>query len=145
MLQQESLTDLIAALRMVGNKIEIETAGTILPTASWRSFVHFNVSPKLEHSGNDLRARRNPAALVRFALLGAQFKFVVATESDFVEIEALIEMANIPREQVWIMPEGTTTEATTKHARQIVDYVLSKGWNLTLRNQIIIWGNERAK
>jgi 7-carboxy-7-deazaguanine synthase len=145
MLQQRELGGLVAMLKLAGNHIEVETAGTIIPTSAWTRRVGFNVSPKLAHSGNSLLARRNGAALRDYAMLGAQFKFVVSDVSNFKEIEELITLGNIKREQVWIMPEGTTIEATVDHARLIVDYVLEKGWNITLRNHVIIWGNERAK
>jgi 7-carboxy-7-deazaguanine synthase len=145
MLQQRELGGLVNMLKIRGNQVEIETAGTIVPVAPWTRRVQFNVSPKLDNSGNSVLARRNLEALRTLAELGARFKFVVTTMLDFKEIEEIIRLAGIDRTKVWIMPEGTTIEATVEHARLVVDYVLEKGWNITLRNHVIIWGNERAK
>lgn len=145
MLQQKQLTPLIEWLLEYDCKIEIETAGTIKPLMDWRVDVTFNVSPKLAHSGNTLRARRNEKALSAFASLGAGFKFVISHEDHFAEIEEIAELAVIPRKQIWAMPEGTTPSAVKEHALAIVDRVMAKGWNLTLRNHVTLWGDERGK
>jgi len=56
------------------NRVEIETAGTIYPEGlddligetQPRNWLHFNVSPKLENSGNSKNARYKPDVLDRF-------------------------------------------------------------------------------
>lgn len=149
MLQQGELTFLIDLLTKDAHcDIEIETAGTILPRESWfgRQGVRFNVSPKLAHSGNNLIARRNVEALKKFAALQrTAFKFVVVDTNDYDEIHELITLADIQREQVWIMPEGVTPEETAAHARHVIDYALNQGWNFSMRNHVSIWGTERGK
>ena len=145
MLQQRHLDELIHKLLAWGHRVEIETAGTIVPTREWSGRVQFNVSPKLDHSGNSLLARRNGDALLELARLNSIFKFVVSHPIQYIEVKELIELGSIPRPNVWIMPEGTTIEATRDHAREIIHYALDQGWNFTLRSHVIIWGNERAK
>jgi 7-carboxy-7-deazaguanine synthase len=43
------------------------------------------------------------------------------------------------------MPEGTNIEAIKEHGLLVADEVLRRGWNLTLRNHIWLWGEERGK
>lgn len=145
MLQQNELQGLVRILKMMGHDVEVETAGTILPAAPWVHEARFNVSPKLAHSGNNLRARRNIAALSALAKLNTSFKFVATRSTEFEEIDLLVEAADIPRDKIWIMPEGLTHDAVVGHAKLLVDDVLKRGWNLTLRNHISIWGEARGK
>jgi organic radical activating enzyme len=165
MLQQRDLEDLIGILIAMGNEVEIETAGTITPIDSYRPGteigdrvydyvvysifstrdIHYNVSPKLAHSGNNLIARRNGDALWKLAELNSNFKFVVASLDDLKEVELLVEIAGIPGDRVWCMPEGVTTQQIKEHGLVIVDEVLKRGWNLSLRNHIWLWEEERGK
>lgn len=147
MLQQKELDGLVRLLYANGNRIEIETAGTIVPTERWAELVQFNVSPKLDHSGNTIRARRNPDALWSLARHGGVFKFVVGSKDDFAEIDEIVRIAGIATysDKIWIMPEGTTIDAIREHAQLIADEVLARGWNITLRNHVMIWGDERGK
>jgi 7-carboxy-7-deazaguanine synthase len=164
MLQQRELEDLVASLLIFGD-VEIETAGTITPivkypagtTVSEETYdhpvvsvfgektVHYNVSPKLAHSGNTERARRNGDALWQLARLNSDFKFVAQSTDDFEEIELLVEIAEIPKSRIWVMPEGTNVETIREHGRAIVEEVLKRGWNLSLRNHVWLWGEERGK
>jgi 7-carboxy-7-deazaguanine synthase len=145
MLQQKALSPVIDSLLGMGVDIEIETAGTIIPSEWWAGEVTFNCSPKLDNSGNSLFVRRKEKALAQLNELQTNFKFVVVDGNDFNEIHELINLINIDPDQVWIMPEGITQEAIIEHGRHVVNYVLSQGWNLTMRNHISLWGAERAK
>jgi len=147
MLQQRNF----AGIREVtGCLLDIETNGTVIPKLETIDAVDmFVVSPKLSHSGDTEQARVNPDALIAFAELSKQgkamFKFVAETPSDFNEIEAMIDIANIPAAAVWVMPLGATADDQLASMRLLADPVISKGWNLSPRIHTLIWNLERGR
>lgn len=147
MLQQDSLYEVLSFF----DEVEIETAGTIVPT-SLRGIdfqhVRFNVSPKLKHSGNELELRRNWNALEWLATLNSIFKFVVTAETwdaDVKEIEEIQLKLRLPPGWIWIMPIGTYKLEQLHSLEYFADKVLEQGWNLTPRLHTLIWGNTRAR
>ncbi len=144
LLRQTRLIGLLAKARAAGWWIEIETAGTIAPIPELMRLVdRFNVSPKLDNSGNAVDERYVPAILDALQATGkAAWKFVAIGPGDLIEIAALVD-----RHQLWpiyVMPEGVTAEAITRHAQSIAEDVLRRGWNLTMRLHILLYGNRRA-
>ncbi len=114
--------------------VEIETNGT-LPHPGWMD-VRYNVSPKLAHSGR--ASKLHPSWL---EAQNAIFKFVVRDVRDLDEVAPY----GIPAEKIWIMPEGTGATSGLARAREIADAVLDRGWNLTLRQHVLLWNNERGR
>jgi organic radical activating enzyme len=45
---------------------------------------------------------------------------------------------------VWIMPEGTDAATLEKRMVALADEVLGRGWNLTPRLHILLWGDRRG-
>lgn len=113
----------------------IETNGTVLPPP-WYDQADFVVSPKLSNSGQP-----NKFKAPWLAVPNASFKFVCRTVADLDEVAAY----RTPRSRTWIMPEGTTSEITLTTARALADAVLARGWNMTLRQHVLLWGNERER
>lgn len=128
--QLEVLVDAVGAM----TEIEIETNGTLAPP-NWWSAVRFNVSPKLHNAGASSMLHRGWLAERSI------FKFVVTDPSDLLEVDAL----NLPVDRVWIMPEGTDAEAILDLARHIAPEVAKRGYNLTLRQHVLLYGNERGR
>ena len=126
--------------------IEIETAGTVVPTGDWSKRVRWNVSPKLEHSGNSLKRRYNSEALTWFTLrANTTFKFVAATEADLEEVATLCKLHDIPGRRIRIMPEGIDVETQLRRMRELADPVLKRGWGMTPRLHTLVWGDERGR
>jgi organic radical activating enzyme len=129
--------------------VDIETAGTIAPIPRLVEYVnHFTVSPKLSHSGNDpLRALR-PEVLEEFAFLAkrerATFKFVLRSNDDYEEVLKFCKDYDMPHEYVYIMPEGTNSEAILDGACKLATRALREGFHMSLRNHVLIWGDERG-
>jgi GTP cyclohydrolase I len=46
----------------------------------------------------------------------------------------------LPIDNVWVMPEGTSTAGLTAHTQQLAEAVLARGLNLTTRLHILVWG-----
>jgi organic radical activating enzyme len=144
MLQQEQLCAVIDELAP-SVRIEIETAGTLVPTAEFTKRVDaFNVSPKLAHSGNDKLKRYRPEALDALKATGKvqAWKFVAQSPSDLQEVDELVKLHGLW--PVYIMPEGVTREDLEAHSKDLIDAVIARGWHMTPRLHIQLWGNERG-
>ena len=86
---------------------EIETNGTIvIEDGLFKILDQINCSPKLSNSGMTEKQRINPAAIQRIMEHdNYQFKFVISTEDDVMEIfRDFIEPFNIPLKNVVCMP-----------------------------------------
>lgn len=148
LLQRAGLSRLLAMLADAGIEwIEIETNGTQVPLSSARERAHFNVSPKLNNSGVDPGRRYNPEALdVLNRQLHATFKFVVTCPEDLVEVQALVDAHQIAPERVWIMPEARTAALLEgKRASSLAEAAVARGWNVSSRLQVVLWGDERGR
>ena len=47
--------------------------------------------------------------------------------------------------EIWLSPEGTTPAAVIGQLRMAADAALARGWNLTVREHVLIWGGERGR
>ena len=46
---------------------------------------------------------------------------------------------------IWIMPQATTVERVLTVMQQVADDVLARGWSLTPRLHILLWGDVRGR
>jgi 7-carboxy-7-deazaguanine synthase len=143
LLQQAAIAEL--ANLCAASQIQIETNGTIAPTSDLAASADtFVVSPKLAHSAVPYARRVVPAALTAFVQTGkACWKFVAATVSDLDEIGALVDEFGLA--PVWVMPEGTDAGGVLRTQRRLADAVLARGWNLTTRLHVVLWGDQRGR
>lgn len=128
------------------NRVEFETAG-IIPPGELIIFpwVYFNVSPKLESSGNPLKLRYKPEVLKEFNRGDrAIFKFVVTSLEDFDEIQKIVNEVDIPKRKVYIMPEGEKAEDQIEKMRWLAPIAIEKGYNFSPRLHSLIWGPKRG-
>jgi organic radical activating enzyme len=128
-------------------RCEVETNGTIVPSAGLTAYVHrFVVSPKLTNSGIDHRRRIQFDTLREFASIEkSAFKFVVERPDDFDEIRIICDAAGIPSEQVWIMPQARTSDDCLHGLRLVSEHALTKGYNLSSRLHILLWEDKRGR
>lgn len=125
-------------------EIEIETNGTIAPLPLLSQRCQFNVSPKLENSGNTLKLRYKPEVLKVFnELPKTTFKFVVQSERDLDEIDQIVDEYELDSSKIIIMPEGTTQEEIRNHALSVSEQIKQRGWRLLPRLQVMLWGAKR--
>ena len=146
LLQQAGLVQLGGALRQQAMRIEVETNGTITPERDLAELVdQWNVSPKLSSSGNG-RQRINSDALGWFACCErAVFKVVVCDRKDLDEVETLVAEQAIPRHRVMLMPEGVTADALEARGRWLQAECGRRGFRLSPRLHIVLWGDRRAR
>jgi organic radical activating enzyme len=142
--QQTRLVPLVEILTGHGIEIEIETNGTHVPIpALVDAGVRLNVSPKLAHSGDREERRIVPAALRSLAATpGSAFKFVCRSREDLDEVADLV--ARFDLRSVWIMPEGQNVEEIGTRLENLAEDVIERGWNLTTRLHVLIWGQRRG-
>ena len=147
LLQQDLLVPLVTALGAAGRRVEVETNGTIVPvTAMVEAGTRFNVSPKLASfaAPGDAQRRINPQALRALVATGrAVFKFVVSSVTDLTEIADLQRQFDL--RPVWVMPEGTTTERLLEVMGAVADEVVARGWHLSTRLHVMLWGDVRGR
>ena len=140
LLQQRRLAPIVEAAHERGWQVEIETNGTLvpqLPVDGW------NVSPKLANSGVPAHLRLVPHALREFAATGrARAKFVVADAVELDEVAAVVALAGFT--DVWIMPEAATAAALVERSAALAPAVLERGWNLSSRLHVLLWGDRRG-
>lgn len=148
MLQQPALTTLMQLLRSKSPdyRFEVETNGTIVPTAAFDPAIdQYNVSPKLENSGNTRRLREKPAAYRFFAQSPkSNFKFVIAEKNDLEEVLVLLKTYAIAPEKVWLMPEGTSAKVLTRRRKWLVEICKAQGFHYSDRLHIQIWGAKKG-
>jgi organic radical activating enzyme len=70
------------------------------------------------------------------------FKFVATGPSDLDEIQALVDDCDLS--EVWVMPEGTDAATLAARLRDLAEPVLARGWHLTPRLHILMWGDRRG-
>ena len=141
-LQRADLDELVGILIDRGQRVEIETNGT-QPWVSLPTGARYNVSPKLLNAG---MGRVDTSALAGYADDDeAAFKFVVQSVADFEEVDAIVREARIQRGRVWVMPEGTTAEDIQRHGVLVADEAIQRGFNVTTRQHVMLWGNTRGR
>ena len=148
LLQQDSIIELLEPMRAENPDFwtEVETNGTIKPKDELNQLIdQYNVSIKLSNSGNELYKSINDEALVYFINNPkADFKFVVGGANDFSEIDALVHGYEIPKDRVFIMPEGKTKEEQIEKMAIVHNLATSKGYQFTPRYHVLKWGDKRG-
>ena len=126
--------------------IEIETNGTISPDPRLVELVDlFMVSPKLAHSGNAAVLALRATPLAAFAALeSAVFKFVARIPADLDEVAALAVRHAIPAARIMIMPEGTDSQTLVERADALAEAVLARGYGMSDRLHIHLFGDKRG-
>ncbi|GAA3742288.1 7-carboxy-7-deazaguanine synthase QueE [Plantactinospora mayteni] len=153
LLQQPALVNFLQRLAAEGGgcRVEVETSGTLEPRADLVELVTvFNVSPKLAHSGLAEHRRVRPKPLWALRDTGkVVWKFVVTGPPDLDEVSELLTQIGAGSDgwggPVWVMPEGTTGELVLERLRALAAPVIQRGWNLTPRLHILLWGDERGR
>ncbi len=150
----EPIAELSRQLRRRGQTITIETAGTVYRDVECDLM---SISPKLgnstppEESGWQERHEETRLNLDTLSQLLAsydhQLKFVVDPEKgdDVGEIEELLaKLQPVRPDRVLLMPEGTDSETLARRQRLLVPICMAKGWRLSPRLHVDLFGNTRG-
>ena len=146
------LTDLCAQLKSQGCHITIETNGTI-----WHDVKHdlTSLSPKTKNSNpvgttweyRHDKLRLNYHSIAKFMSRSPdyQFKFVVDGEEDIPEIEEILTDFMIPRDKVYLMPQGITRDEVLGRQESIVELCMKTGFNYSDRIQTRLWSDASGR
>ncbi len=153
----EPIAELCDKLKANGHRITIETAGTIFRELSCDLM---SISPKLSNSTPDESAgigwaERHDATRLNFQVLSKliesykfQLKFVVNPEigSDFDEIDSLFgKLPRVDKNRILLMAEGIDHEIQVRRQRLLAPICLQRGWRLSPRLHVELWGNSRGR
>lgn len=133
-------------------RIEIESNATQFPV-EYVSVFFWNLSPKLSSSQQKLPvqdqlrlvqlpawsefAQKNPERVI--------FKFVITQKKDLAEVDALIELYNIPKNLVYLMAEGQTQESQSLEKTEfVINHAKTNGYNFSPRLHVMYWGAKRG-
>lgn len=72
-----------------------------------------------------------------------QFKFVCTTDAQLREISAIQKELDIPRERIYLMPEGVTNEQLQRRRPWLIEQCIAYGYNYTDRLHIVAYDNKR--
>jgi len=143
--------DWVALLAELGEEYsaEFETNGTIVPSAELDALGGgYNVSPKLAGSGNEQKLREKEEAFqffVKAAQAGrAVFKFVYEGKESLKEIQGLEERYRIEKGQIYLMPEGRTSEEVRAKSGELSALCLSEGYRFSDRLHLHLYGSGRG-
>jgi 7-carboxy-7-deazaguanine synthase len=120
--------------------VEFETSGIYLPSQELGKY-KFNVSPKLSSarlSGGEKVYQKIYENLREFAKLNSIFKFVISYEYELEEVVEIQRKYGLPRERIFLMPEGTTPEEITDKSKFIIPFCFEHGFNYSPRLQIML-------
>ncbi|BBG00364.1 7-carboxy-7-deazaguanine synthase QueE [Pseudonocardia saturnea] len=146
LLQRTTLLSFVRAVSAAGRRVEFETSGSVAPGGLATLVDRFVVSPKLSNSRQSERARLRWGVLHEFAALrSTEFKFVVSSPSDLAEVDEIAARLALAPQRIWVMPEGTTREAVIDGLAALAPGVNRRGWSLSGRMHVLLWGNERAR
>ena len=151
-LQRDALLDLCRKLKSHNFHITIETNATIYDKDICKYVDLLSLSPKLmsstpqtKHKEVHERLRLNYSVIQNFisSSLDIQLKFVVSNSKDIEEIKLLLKnVKGWRKEDILLMPPGTTYEELEQNSKFILKNCLLNGWRYSTRLQIILFGNK---
>lgn len=144
LMQCGPLADMLAHLPDI--EVEIETNGTTRPSGHVDIRVdQYNVSPKLAHSGNPAAQALIPERLDFYASdPRAFFKFVIAQPGDVDEVLALQREYRFEAGRVFLMAEGTSSDALRARQAWLSGLCLKHGFRHSDRLHIHLYGDTRG-
>jgi 7-carboxy-7-deazaguanine synthase len=141
-------TTLMDRLSKVGDGVHIETNGTIAPNPGTMLADHISVSPKppSANTGGDItQETMNAWRHVASSFTSLAWKFVAKDTSDLDWIDAFVNQHDLMQEQVWVQPEGITSEQHLTTLHTLADHIVERGYNISTRLHLLAWNEERGR
>jgi 7-carboxy-7-deazaguanine synthase len=141
-LEHRELTRLLDQALEQWPRVEVETSGIAPPPLS-HPRLFYNVSPKLP-SATPRWAESWRAAAAWVKEPNATFKIVVGDPPDPDDAVRLIAEHALPAPRVMLMPEGITDERIRAHAAPLAELCKAKGYRMSPRLHVWMWGARRG-
>lgn len=152
------VADLCLGLRGRGLHVTVETAGTVLPSATGQLFDLVSISPKLASSTppsdtpggwavrHEAARRRDDVVRTLAASAPHQLKFVVETPADLAEATCWLDDLGdaIDRDRVFLMPQARTPEELAERRTWLAGECIRLGVRLADRHHITWYGGRRG-
>ena len=108
--------------------------------------ITWSCSPKLSVSGESWDDAIKPGVAHEYSLVNDSdiyFKFVVATQADFDEVDRAVNEFRSTGLQcpVYLMPLGGRSEEYVLNVKEVAEICMEKGWRFTPRLHISLFGN----
>ena len=141
-LEHPGLARLLGQALELWPRVEVETSGIAPPPLS-HARLFYNVSPKLPSATPRWEDSWRAAALW-VVEPNATFKIVVGDPPDSEDAVRLIAEHALPSARVMLMPEGLTDERIRTHAIALADLCKAKGFRMSPRLHVWMWGARRG-
>ncbi len=148
----KDLKAIISLVKSYGKFVYIEDNGTNYTEGLYLDFV--SLSPKLsgsipvgtrfEKNHKGYLKRQNTSLKQWNSNYDCQFKFVITEKADFSEMEFIVRDVGIKKDQVYLMPEGTTMDELNRNRKMVYGYALKQAYNYTERLHIVVYGNQEG-
>jgi 7-carboxy-7-deazaguanine synthase len=153
-MMQKDITDVANCFIEKGYLVTIETNGTIYNEKLHPS-TFISCSPKLKssypqedsqalrlHCKNNSNLEDSLDKIIQH-FEDYQIKFVVNDQKDWGEVLHWQKKLQIPRDKVWIMPQGISKEQLQSKAIWLFQMCMEEGFSFTPRMHVDIFGNKR--
>lgn len=145
----DPIIELCSEFKAGGHTITIETAGTV-----YQSVVAdlMSISPKLQNStplgdwAERHEATRHQPEVTRKLMSehDYQLKFVIQSLEDLPEVDGQVAELEADPAKVFLMPEGREADHLHATARGLVEACIERGYRLTPRYQIDLFGDTKG-
>lgn len=144
LLQQKAVLEFVHIVKGHARRdaiFEIETNGTVMPSLELSNQVkYYNVSPKLVNSGMPSDKRMKSEVLAHFNEKSQTiFKFVVSNDSDIQEVIHLVDIFNLYRHRIWLMPAASDIPSLAINGEFVAKACIDNQFNYSHRLQVAIW------
>lgn len=123
-------------------RVEVETSGIVAPEL-FSDGLFYNWSPKLSR----VTPRHAETWVHSVALLARNgvCKIVVGTRFDWDEALGRLEYEEVPASRVVIMPQGVEAQDLDDRMRWLAPLCIERGFRLSPRLHVQLWGRERGQ
>lgn len=143
--QPAALANLVTQLKPHRPRVHLETAG--MPGADRELLEQFDVivvSPKLRNAGPQADQHMQLHEYADLAgLEHAWFKFVVQCKADLDAIAQYEDALGLAR--IMVMVEGSDPRHSLQDTAAFSDDIIARGWSISPRLHIWLWGNEPGR
>jgi 7-carboxy-7-deazaguanine synthase len=134
--------------------VEIETSGYIYRPDLGYQLSQLIISPKVLPSARVAFGKQMTSSVaIKWLMSSAPvfWKFVLRDQADLDAFDSFADSLGFwgdsrgfPPRKVWFMPEGMRPEEVLERGRWLAEVCKERGYNLSLRQHVLLWGAKRG-